>query len=477
MRKYLALILGVLLTLSFSVTAFAVHETPPGEIAPVVAMGSDKITLGGKIITKGWYLDNANPLNNFAPEKTDSQAFYHTNVYLMVDAKVTDNVMALVEIETASGTSRNSGLWYWGNYDTKPDAHLRIRQAWVQYTGSGLLGVPSGIKIGHMPISLGEKQFLNNERFGNDAILVWLDPTKELHLLAGTTKLNEGDIYDNTLDLDGYVLLGTYTINKDHTVGANWLWAHSDGNCPSLGAGENVDDLNFNNIGLHANGNIAGLSYAAEVDFQFGKAKGINLTTPDGSVADDLEAKGWAVFAKLGYQLDPVNLRASFAMGSGDDDANDDSCKEFQTLQGPDYGPTARLVHYTQIYERTVRTAAYSAILTTTPGGNVRNTNIANTTYYNLGLDVKPLKELSVSLDGYLLRATKTGAWEDAVLDNVDKNIGWEVDTKISYKIAKNLVYFIEAGVFKPGDFYEDAQIVSEDKTVTQAIHGISLSF
>ncbi len=457
MKKYLAILLGILLILSFAITAGA--EDQP------------EIKLGGKILTKGWYIDNANPSNDFAPEKTDSQAFYHSNVNLIVDAKVSDNIRGLVEIETASGTSRNSGLWYWGNYDTKPDAHLRLRQAWIQYTGSGLLGVPAGVKIGHMPISVGEKQFLNNERFGNDAILIWIDPTKELHIAAGTTKLNEGDIYDNSLDLDGYILLATYMVDSDTTVGANYVWAHSDGNCPSLGSGINVDTLNFHNVGLHGNGKVAGLTYAAEVDFQFGKVKDVGFS------GDDLKARGWAVFAKLGYALDPINLRASFAMGSGDNDADDDKCKEFQTLQGPDYGPTARLVHYTQIYERTVRTAAYSALLTTKVGGNTTNTNIANTTYYNLGVDLTPMKDLSVSVDGFILRATKTGAWEDEVGDDVSKNVGWEIDTKLSYKIAKNLTYFVEAGIFKAGDFYEDAGIVDDKKTVTQAIHGISLSF
>jgi hypothetical protein len=212
-----------------------------------------------------------------------------------------------------------------------------------------------------------------------------------------------------------------------------------------------------------------GLSYAAEADWQFGKAKGLEGEP-------DLKAKGWAVFAKVGYQLDPVNLRASFAMGSGDDDAEDEDCKEFQTLQGPAYGATARLVHYTQIYERTVTTAAAKAILTTTPGGNTTNTGIANTTYYNLGADVAPMKELSISLDGFLLNATETGAWKDIVGNSVSDEIGWEVDSRISYKLAKNLTYFIEAGIFKPGDFYKDA-FGADDKTVTQAVHGLALTF
>ncbi|MEW6571175.1 MAG: alginate export family protein [Nitrospirota bacterium] len=483
MSKYLAIFLGVLLILSFSATAFAVHETPPGEEAPVIAMGSERITLGGKIITKGWYLNDIASAGNFVflpDEDADSASFYHSNVYLQVDAQVTDNLRALVEIETASGTSLNSGLYFWGGtgtsnpassgYDTKPDTHLRLRQAWIQYTGSGLLGIPAGIKIGHMPISLGEKQFLNNERFGDDAILVWIDPTKELHIVAGLTKLNEEDRFSQTDDLDGYVLLATYTLNKDHTIGANWLWAHSNGNCPSLGTGTNVDELNFHNVGIHANGSIAGLKYAAEADFQFGEAEDVAFS------GDDLEAEGWAVFAKLSYMIDPINIRASFAYGSGDDDADDESCEEFQTLQGPDYDITARLVHYTQIYERTIRTAANSAILTTKEGGNVMNTNIANTTYYNLGIDVTPLKDLSVSLDGFLLYATDTGAWEDDVGQSVDDELGWEIDAKLSWKIAKNFVYFVEAGLFDPGDFYKDAFGADTDN-VTQVIHGVSLSF
>jgi hypothetical protein len=483
-RKYFVVLLAVLLILSFAVTAFAEDKTD--------------ITIGGKILVRGWYFDNVTGLSGkgILPGDTESAAFYSTNVNLSVDAKVADNIRGMVEFETASGGSANSGLFIWGDaargYDSKPNADILIRQAWIQYTGAGL-GLPVGIKIGHMPISLGEKQFLNNERFGDDAILVWIDPTKEFHLAAGTVKLNESNVLSHTDDLDGYVLIGTFMLNKDNTLGFNWVWAHSDGNCPSsqTDSGDvdadgnpvlipspspNVKSLNFHNVGAHAKGKVAGLTYAAEADFQFGKIEALDDTGDIVFPTIDIKAKGWAVMAKLGYQLDPVNLRAAFAMGSGDDDATDGDCKEFQTLQGPDYGATARLVHYTQIYERTVRTAALEAALTTTPGGNTTNTGIANTTYYNLGVDVNPMKELGISLDGYLLRATKTGGWEDVVGDSVSKKIGWEVDSRISYKLAKNLTYYIEAGLFKAGDFYKDAFGV-ERKTVKQAVHGLSLTF
>ena len=453
MRKYLALVLIVLFILSFTVLAFAEDKT--------------EITLSGKILVRGWYVGNvtsvkdaANDLYNGMPTDTNAQAFYSTNVNLMVDAKVTDNVRGFLEIETASTGNHNSGLYYWGNYDTKPYADLLLRQAWIQYTGSGLLNVPSGIKVGHMPISLGEKQFLNNERFGDDAILLWTDATKELHLAISTLKLNEGDVALHADDVDGYFALLTYMWDKDNTAGLNYTFVHNDS-----------DKINLHNIGIHGNGMISGLTYAAEGDIQFGDAEyeGNGFKT---------KFRGWGVFAKLAYMVDPVNLRAAFAYGSGDKDSDirDNKDSEFETLMGPDYGYTARLVHYTQIYERTVQSASSHAYpINNSDGEQNRNTGIANTTYYNIGFDVDPTKELSLSLDGFYLQASKTPSGQN-------DHIGEELDFKGTYKIARNLSYFVEAGAFWPGKFYTTGSNLPFDgtfpkKTVTQAVHGLSLTF
>jgi len=499
-KKYLAVLFGALFILSFAATAFAASEDEA-----VVAKGAAKITLGGKIVVRGWYFDNitsqnfAGDANDLAvdtgalPAETGSQALYTTNVYLTVDAKIGDNIQAFMELESSYGESNNSGVLYWGTYDTKNDQELKFRQLWIQYTGSGLIGAPSGIKIGHMPIVLGEMQFLRNDRFGNDAILAWVDPMKEMHIAVGTTKLNEGTTALGSIeskdDLDGYMALMTYMLDKDNTIGINYLLAHSDSNLASIYAYDpieervdgaiipNCETLNFQNVGIHANGKLWGISYAAEADMNFGKAEDVLAT------GNDAEFKGWGVFAKLGYMLDPVNLRGSFAMGSGDDDfeditAEDMEVDEFQTLQGTDAtGAIARYTHYTQIYERSLRTASAEAVVSTYPGGNIRSTGIANTTYFNLGFDVNPIKEVSVSVDAFYLQATETGLWEDVVGNSVDDELGWEIDSKINWKIAKNLTYFIEAALFKPGDFYQDAFGDDVDETVTQAVHGIMLTF
>ena len=83
-----------------------------------------------------------------------------------------------------------------------------------------------------------------------------------------------------------------------------------------------------------------------------------------------------------------------------------------------------------------------------------------------------PMKALNLSLDGFYLQATET----DLFGPDVDDNLGWEIDFKGSYKITKNLTYFVEAGYFDAGDFYCDVHDV-DPKAVTQIVHGLNLTF
>ncbi|MFH1703344.1 MAG: hypothetical protein ABIB41_07940 [Nitrospirota bacterium] len=518
MKKYIALALGLLFILGFTATAFAIHipDLPPDEQI-VTAKGSE-ISLGGRIMVRGWYFSNAffegalgtstnvtavpgEPSHGVEPNDV---ALWTTNIALTLAAKISENVQGFIELEVAQGENVQSGLYIWGGgpnvfqgHDSKPNADLRFRQAWILYTGSGLLGAPAGIKIGHQLITLGEKQFLNHERFGDDALIVFVNPTKELHIAAATVKANEGAYTLPGDDLNVYALIGTYKLNKDNTAGINYaLFQNTDLEDTFGGVYTGLDELSFQNLGLHANGMLAGMiNYAVEFDTQFGKAKGVDTNEPEHNdvgdvVLEDLKYRGYALYIKGGYQIPdtPLNLRASFAYGSGDGNGiGDGKISEFQVSQGFDSEvAVARFVHYTQIYEKTIATAALiqtlggnGAILGTAQGAPHRNTGIANTTYYNLGLDLAATKDLSLSLDGFLLRATKTGGWQEVTPGNPDvsKNLGWELDFKGSYKLAKNLTYFIEAGSFAAGAFYEDTGLVDNKASVKQIIHGLNLTF
>jgi hypothetical protein len=483
LRKFIFIVLSVLLVLSFTALALA-EET--------------QIKLGGRILARGWLINNIDGFGSTlgghigvgdpagSPEDANSTAFYTTNAYLTVDAKIMDNLQAYMELETSGGDNRQSGLYVWGANDAKPYADLFFRQLWIQYTGSELLGCQSGIKVGHQLLTLGEKQFYNMERFGTDAIVVFTEPTKELFLGALTAKQNEGLITRSGDDIDAYAILGTYKIDKDNTIGLFVADVHTN-DIPQavnsmFGPGaasaldfEDFDGADLWNVGLHANGKIMNmLTYASELDFQFGN---IDARGPG---QEDQNFTGWAIMAKLGYEVPaaPLTVRASFVYGSGDDDPGDNDVGEFQFVGPYDTeSAIARFNHYTQIYERSIFTAAIEQGFSGSgPEHFSRNTGTANTTYYNLGIDYMPMKELSFSLDGFYLQATETALWEDELDRSVDDSIGWEVDFKGSWKIAKNLTYFVEAGWFNPGNFYDDV-LGDDSKNATQVIHGLNLTF
>jgi hypothetical protein len=434
-RKYLALVLGTIFILSFAALASA-QDGP-------------EVTLGGKIMVKGWHLSNVSLADDssfaYVPTKEDAQNFYYTHLSLSADAKASENVRGMVELEIAHDGSGQSGLAYWGTYDSKYEDPLLVRQAWIQYTGAGL-GMPAGIKVGHMPYALGLEKFLNLNRFGSDGILVWLDPMKELNIALSTWKIVEGELGglgSFSDDVDAYIADLNYAWDADNTVGANITYLTH--------GGTSDEELDFYNAGINAHGKISGVSYGLEADLQFGE---------EGSS----DFAGYGLYAKLGYMVDPINIRISGAYGSGDDD-NDSDIDEFLTLEGPDYGYTARLVHYTLIYERILKTAAH------TGEDDVQsNTGISNTTYVNLGVDVTPMPDLSLALDGFYLMATETPS-------GVDDYIGTEIDLKATYKLAKNLNYCVEAGYFMPGDFYKDSGLVSDDKEVLSLAHSLTLTF
>jgi hypothetical protein len=483
LKKIFAILLAALFVLSFAASAFAIHAEIPSETQAVVGAGTTQITLGGELRVRGWYTDNIglNDGNLFdvgfsshLPYDAGTAAWYDERVRLSVDAKVSPNVEGMVQLETFnSGNQEFSGnphndSYVWGNFDSKTGS-LQILQAWILYSGSGLLGVPAGMKIGHMPLALGQGAFFDHTKYGDDAIVLFALPTKELEIDALAIKFNEGNFSgitnDPSDDLDGYVGIATYKIDDKNTVGLNYTYlnqAHTlDGlqDVPSAFV-DGFNELSFQNLELTGNGNISGLGWKFEGDLQFG-----NVFTD--STGTKHKAKGYAVMLGLNYQLDPVNIRGMFAYGSGPKNNGDGDINEFVTFLGDDQ-------HYTFVYDYNVQTASLITGATLTGG---LDTGFSNTTVYNLGLDVEPLKDVKASLDGYILRASKVNGWEAVVGNSVSKSVGWEIDAKVAYNVAKNLTYEVQGGYMHAGDFYSD--IIGADNVENPVVlmHKLTLSF
>jgi hypothetical protein len=323
---------------------------------------------------------------------------------------------------------------------------MRILQAWIQHSGSGLLGVPALLKVGHMPITLGYGLFLDHSTFGDDALLLGVDPIKNMHLIGASIKFKEVDVKFND-DSTAYALIFAYDFDKNSSMGFDATYVdHQKFGSPG--------DLHLWNFGLRGNANIAGLGLKADVEMQTGKVA---------DMATELKFSGIAATAGLSYKLAPVTLSVDFAYGSGDDKA-DNKIKTFITSLGKDQ-------HYTYVYEYRTPTAGTKGV----SGG------LANTWYIKAGGNADVTKDVNVDLGVYFLQAVKKYYGDPQLATTAttppSKSIGTEVDARITYKIDRNLKYWVEGGYLFAGNYWKVVTGGTSPDDAYAIRHGIMLSF
>ncbi|PMP70070.1 MAG: hypothetical protein C0186_05595, partial [Thermodesulfovibrio aggregans] len=347
-----------------------------------------------------------------------------------------------------SGTRGPRGTYAVGNWHN--ESNLYIRQAWIQYQGTGLLGVPAGFKVGKQLIKLGYGLFFDHTYYGDDAILVFVQPLKELTIAAHTIKFREGNPALND-DATAYGILAAYAgkgfgLSADVTYVDHQNFGNNGGRGPFL-------DIHLWNFGLRGNvDDIAGtgLNFRADVEFQTGKIRNLN---------PDIKLRGWAALAGLDYKFKPIplTLTLEYAIGSGDKQNTLNKDESFTTALGPEQ-------HYTFIYEFLAPTACFGI-----------GTGLCNTQYLKFGGSFDITKDINAKLYGYWLRAHRAVPI-NFYLQQPDKDIGWEVDGVVTYQIDKGLKYWVEAGYFWPGDAYKFPN--GRDADDAWAVrHGIQLNF
>lgn len=475
MKKYLAIFLGAVFVLGFAASAFAIHAEIPAETQAVVAKGASQITIGGELRFRGEVIKDA---AKFTSGVGDTAAYYDSRVRLSVDAQLTPNTEGFIQLEAGSGdVGRSTDLWYWGNNDTSNTPKINgnaqgiystgdskrgtfsVLQAWIQHSGTGLLGIPAGFKVGHMPLALGYSLFFDHTKFGDDALLFFADPMKELHLVGLTAKFREGEIAQND-DATAWVALFSYAtktfgisgdatyVDDQDSKGQGLLGTNFGANTP----------IHFWNFGLRGNASVAGFGLKGDVEFQTGK---IDDAT---KLSGNPKFRGWAAMGGASYKIDPVTVSVDVAYGSGDDKGTDGKIKDLVTS-------LSYAQHYTYVYEYRTDGAC-----------KLRSAGLCNTFYAKAGLDGNVTKELSGLLNVYWLRAAKKfdGVPELGIgAPTTSRNIGWEIDGRLAYKIDRNLTYFVEGGYLFAGDFFRNrtTPVGSEPEDAYAVRHGIQLSF
>lgn len=468
MKKYLALVLGVLFTLGFAASAFAIHAEIPAETQSVVAKGATQITLGGELRFRGEIKNNTDlDENSGVGENTDTSSAYDGRVRIRVQADVSKNTQGVIHLE--AGNSITADTYTWGSdagsegkgiypLGNSKRGNFNILEAWIQHK---FTSIPVGIKVGHMPLALGNKLFFDHSKFGDDAIVVFANPTKELHVALLTAKVLEGSS-TSADDADAYVGLFVYSPSKGTSISGDVTMVddkrhYIDSIGTAGGLNPNDSGTHLYNYGLRADTAVGGLGIKADLELQGGKSKA--ETTPISGTYNEIAHKGFAYLVGLSYKVDPVKLSLDYAYGSGDDNSSDDTNKTFVTsLSGTQYS--------TYMYDYRVTNAT----------GSTTQRGIANTQYIRLGANGDLTKDLNLNVNLYRLRAVKAAvAAGYNYRAGTSKNIGSELDAKITYKLDKNLVYFVEGGYLWTGAFYDTSTVAADDAYAVR--NGITLSF
>ncbi|MBF0567192.1 MAG: alginate export family protein, partial [Nitrospirae bacterium] len=378
-------------------------------------------------------------------------------VRLNVDAKVSDSVEGYVELESGDNTHDTytwganatpngpagvpagaTGVYPAGN--TK-EGSLYLRQAWLQYSKDQY-----GLKVGHQLLKLGNSLFFDHTKFGDDAILVFANPVKNLTLAALTARFQERSQYVND-DSSDYTILAVYK-GENYNISGDVSFVNDQGFANLVPSYSKAHVWNF---GIRGDATFANVVIRPDLEIQAGKFIGITKV-PDATV------KGWSWMFGLDYKLEPAVLTLEAAQGSGKKSTTTDF-ESYITSLGSDQ-------HYTFVYEYRMKAAS----------GTI-GTGVANTTYIKGGANANFTKDLSGEMYLYWLRATEAVALNSvsALKDSPSHNLGWELDAKVSYMLAKNLKYYIEGGYMWVGDAYNYAGIGKNDAYGIR--NGIQLNF
>lgn len=479
MKKTLtAAALSSLMVLGLATSALAIHATDTAE-QPMVVKGNTKVTVDGSVRERGFY-DKAN-----AVENRNGNTGYDSRVQLGVNAQVSDQASGYVRLESGAGSGDTD---QWGNGGaaglhtggTKLGA-LTILEAWVNYNPGAW-----GVKVGHMPLALGNKVFFDHTGSGDDAIVFYSNLGDATHVAALTIKFDEQTLGDHTNDLDGYVALITHKVSDSLNLGANWTYLRGGderpGSLAALGIMANGDlftaptgnfygdtgyelaaGMSMSNIGLTADGKIGAIDYMADLEFQFGDVANYDMAGNTLTV----DANGWA--AKLGanYDLGAGKIGILLGYGSGDDDTdvNKDLADGDNSLDHDAYINFLTDTSYDTIiagYRAAIPGANSYAGTAGITAANGRNTGLSNLTLIQLKGSTKvvcPLtgKDLSLLATASYMKLTEdmiNGTQSDGSANEVD-NVGTELDLVATWALTAGLNYKVEAAYMWTGDVYE----------------------
>ncbi|HCC53450.1 MAG TPA: hypothetical protein DEQ20_00765 [Desulfobulbaceae bacterium] len=413
---------------------------------------------------------------------------YDSTVRLGMKSKPSDNLTGYILLETGNDTG---DTYVWGSESAASlgkggtqaggmsnAGKLGLIQAWMAYNPTKEIT----LKVGHMPIAPGTKQFVNHDNSGDDAIVVMYDPNKNTHFHVATIKLAENTAADNSDDLDGYAFVATQKFNDAFKMGLNVVNLRgsaetSETSAPSTSVGSTTvgvlyPGLNLTNVGIDAAYKIGKLTLSGDVNLQFG------TISDTGSTASEIPADGYAFQLAADYKIDNSSVGLLFAAGSGRDLDDTNSNNGLGNAFINFLGDSAYQV-YIPGYRKVTPGSGTQAVL-----GQTGNSGLSNLTLYQLrantatkcALTGKPLA-LRAALS-YMKTTEDVNITNSAGATVRENAVGTEIDVVAAWSLTSNLTYQIEAAYLSAGDVYRTGSGTSGDAENAYFLrHGITMRF
>jgi hypothetical protein len=295
--------------------------------------------------------------------------------------------------------------------------------------------------------------FFKHTKFGDDALILYKD-IENLHVAVLTAKFDEGAA-PNTGgdDADAYVALFAYK-GEGYNVSGDVTWVDDNEFTTSACLGGPCD-TDLYNFGLRGDLDISEMiNLYGDVEFQTGEL----------SPALGIDFGGYAFKVGANFDVQDVALNFEGGMGSGIE-ASDTDWEAFVTSLGAHLNEPG-----TYVYDYRANGVCPGA---TGPGAVGKRAGVCNLTWLKGTATTNLTDKLNGNVRVYWLQAT-----EDVVAaTGLEDDIGWEIDGKFTYKLARNLKYWVEGGYLFAGDVYNGSDGASGADDAYSVRHGIQLAF
>jgi len=442
MKKFLVVLLSLGLILAFGMTASAAD-----------------VKFSGSWYVMGLYEDNQQISDK---DHTYSRAFFYTRTRLQPVFQVADGLTLTTRMDAIE---KQWGQTDWrGGFDDKMSSRrqtsnagnpkiqesFEFERAYVTFkTAIGQ------IDAGYMSSGKWGTDFGDDEQSRPRVKLT--SPMGPFTLLAVYEKQFEADTsskagyaHEVDKDNDNFVLAGVYSF-KGGNAGLLYKYTmNNSGMVPPATAYK----TKVHALVPYMKATFGPVYVEGEIIYTFGKAAEF------ASGSGDIDKKGLGAYVKARAKFGPAYAGASVLYSSGDDNAKDDKNEEGPQSQDLDVG----LILGNDALQTWTASSGNGGKYAAFDSGKANSLMISAFGGFN------PTPKTNLEL--IVVKAQR-----DKVAAGWEKDLGWEIDVKASYKIYDNLTYMVGAGYLMAGDYFKGASQSNKIDNDYLLLNRLSLSF